>query len=60
MQCCCYSEVQKAERQETISMKQDSVAHGPREINGCSLDSRSRHVSVCKSGLGEYLKSHGE
>ena len=41
MQCCCYSVVQKAESQETMSMRQDSVADGPEENNGCSLDSRS-------------------
>ena len=41
MQCCCYSEVQKAESQETMSMSQDSVADGSQENNGCLLDSRS-------------------
>ena len=41
MQCCCYSEVKKAESQEPMSMRQDSVADGPQENNGCSLDSRS-------------------
>ena len=41
MQCCCYSEVQKAESQETMSMRQDSLADGPQENNGCTLDSRS-------------------
>ena len=39
MQCCCYSEVPKAESQETMSMRQDSVADGPQENNGCLLDS---------------------
>ena len=47
MQCCCYSEVQKAESQETMSMRQDSSADGPQEDNGCALDSRSMaHISV--------------
>ena len=41
MQCCCYSEVQKAESQETMSMRQDSLADGPQENNGCTLDSHS-------------------
>ena len=41
MQCCCYSEVRKAESQETMSMRQDSVGDGPQENNGCSLDSHS-------------------
>ena len=41
MQYCCYSEVQKADSQETMSMRQDSVADGPQENNGCSLESRS-------------------
>ena len=41
MQCCCYSEVQKAESQETMSMRQDSSADGSQENNGCMLDSRS-------------------
>ena len=41
MQCCCYSEVQKAESQETMSMRQDSLADGLQENNGCTLDYRS-------------------
>ena len=41
MQCYCYSEVQKAKSQKTMSMRQDSVADGSQENNGCSLDSHS-------------------
>ena len=62
MQCCCYNEVQNAESQETMSMRQDSLADGPQENNGCTLDSRStaQWARVGESGLGEYRKSNGE
>ena len=52
MQCCCYSEAQKAESQETMSMKQESVADGPQEYNCCSLDSRSTaRISVQEESI---------
>ena len=51
MQCCCCSEVQNAKSQETMSMRQDGVADGPQENNGCSLDSRfTARISVQEWG----------